>query len=96
MSILTKWKGINPKQSTRWQHLSQLKASVFFSLQNFVSSNKTQQLILGTWDRHLVADRASLDFYDPNLSFNACLQHYCKLEIYGSLGKFFFLHRYLI
>jgi len=27
---------------------------------------------------------------------NACLQHYCKLEIYGSLGKFFFLHRYLM
>jgi hypothetical protein len=26
------WKGINCKQSTRWQHLSWLKASVFFSL----------------------------------------------------------------
>jgi hypothetical protein len=27
------WEGINRKQSTRWQHLSQLKASAFFSLQ---------------------------------------------------------------
>jgi hypothetical protein len=27
------WKGINRKQSTRWQHLSRLKASAFFSLQ---------------------------------------------------------------
>jgi hypothetical protein len=26
------WKGINRKQSTRWQHLSQLKASAFFSV----------------------------------------------------------------
>jgi hypothetical protein len=42
------WKGINHKQSTRWQHLSQLKASAFFTLQNFFSCNETQQLILGT------------------------------------------------
>ncbi len=43
-----KWKGINRKQSTRWQHLSRLKASAFFSLQIFFSCYKTQQLILGT------------------------------------------------
>ncbi len=42
------WKGINRKQSTRWQHLSQLKASAFFTLQNFFSCYETQQLILGT------------------------------------------------
>ncbi len=43
------WKGINRKQSTRWQHLSQLKASAFFSLQIvFFSCYETQQLILGT------------------------------------------------
>ncbi len=42
------WKGINRKQSTRWQHLSRLKASAFFSLQNFFSCYETQQLILGT------------------------------------------------
>ncbi len=42
------WKGINRKQSTRWQHLSQLKASAFFSLQKIFSCYETQQLILGT------------------------------------------------
>jgi hypothetical protein len=42
------WKGINRKQNTRWQHLSWLKASAFFSLQNKFSCYKTQQLILGT------------------------------------------------
>ncbi len=30
------WKGINCKQSTRWQHLSRLKASAFFSLQKIL------------------------------------------------------------
>ncbi len=33
--VFVQWKGINRKQSTRWQHLSRLKASAFFSLQNF-------------------------------------------------------------
>jgi len=42
------WKGINRKQSTRWQHLSRLKASEFFSLQKKISCYETQQLILGT------------------------------------------------
>ncbi len=45
---LKQWKGINHKQSTRWQHLSQLKASAFFSLQFFLVRYETQQLILGT------------------------------------------------
>jgi hypothetical protein len=39
---------INTKQSTRWQHLSRLKASAFFSLQKKFSCYETQQLILGT------------------------------------------------
>ncbi len=43
-----KWKGIKRKQSTRWQHLSRLKASAFFALQNFFSCYETQQLTLGT------------------------------------------------
>ena len=42
------WKGINRTQSTRWQHLSWLKASAFFSLQKNCSCYETQQLILGT------------------------------------------------
>ncbi len=46
--FLLQWKGINRKQSTRWQHLSRLIASAFFSLQNFFSCYETQQLILGT------------------------------------------------
>jgi len=29
MSELVEWKGSNCKQSTRWQHVSQLKASAF-------------------------------------------------------------------
>jgi hypothetical protein len=47
-SYLVQWKGINHKQSTRWQHLSWLKASAFFSLQKKFSCYETQQLILGT------------------------------------------------
>ena len=45
---LYQWKGINRKQSTRWQHLSRLKASAFFSLQKKFSCYETQQLILRT------------------------------------------------
>jgi hypothetical protein len=45
---LVQWKGINRKQSTRWQHLCRLKTSAFFSLQIFFSCYETQQLILGT------------------------------------------------
>jgi hypothetical protein len=48
MNTFCQWKGINHKQSTRWQHLSRLKASVFFSLENFFSCYETQQLLLGT------------------------------------------------
>jgi hypothetical protein len=47
-NCLVQWKGINCKQSTRWQHISRLKASAFFSLQNFFSCYETPQLILGT------------------------------------------------
>ncbi len=47
-STKSQWKGINHKQITRWQHLSQLKASAFFSLQIFFSCYETQQFILGT------------------------------------------------
>jgi hypothetical protein len=42
------WKGINRKQITRWQHLSWLKASAFFSLLKKFSCYETQQLILRT------------------------------------------------
>jgi len=42
-----RWKGINRKQSTRWQHLSRLKASAFFSLQIFLVIMKHSNLYLG-------------------------------------------------
>jgi hypothetical protein len=41
------WKRINHKQRARWQHLSRLKSSAFFSLQKICYLNETQQLILG-------------------------------------------------
>jgi hypothetical protein len=40
------WKRINCKQSTRWQHLSQLKASTFLFENYFLGAKKTQQIIL--------------------------------------------------
>ncbi len=46
--LLDQWKGINRKQSTRWQHLSRLKARVFLSLQKKISCYETLELILGT------------------------------------------------
>jgi hypothetical protein len=48
LATTNEFKGINRKQSTRWQHLSRLKASAFLSLQKNLSCYKTQQLILGT------------------------------------------------
>ncbi len=46
--INRQWKRINYKQSARWQHLSQLKASAFFSLQkNLVSCMKCNNLYSG-------------------------------------------------
>ncbi len=42
------WRGINRKQSTRWQHLSRLKTSAFFSFQKKISCYETHQRILET------------------------------------------------
>jgi hypothetical protein len=47
-TLVEQWEGINRKQITRWQHLSQLKASAFFSFLKKISCYETQQLILGT------------------------------------------------
>jgi hypothetical protein len=47
MKWLAQWKGINCKQSTRWQHLARLKTSAFFSLQNFLVIMKRSNLYLG-------------------------------------------------
>ncbi len=45
--ITYEWKGINRKQSTRWQQLSRLEASAFFSLQIFLVVMKHSNLYLG-------------------------------------------------
>jgi hypothetical protein len=42
-----KWKRISHKQSARWQHLSQLKASALFFFQKIVSCMKCNNLYLG-------------------------------------------------
>ncbi len=46
-SQLLEWNGINHKQSARWQHLSQLEASAFFSLQKNLVVMKHSNLYLG-------------------------------------------------
>jgi len=45
--MLFQWKRINGKQSARWQHLSQLKASAFFSLQKNLVVKEYNNLYLG-------------------------------------------------
>ncbi len=47
MSGFVQWKRISCKHSTRWQHLSRLKVSAFFSLQKNFSCYEMEQLILG-------------------------------------------------
>jgi hypothetical protein len=47
LKLFDQWKGINRKQSTRWQHLSQLKARVFLSLQFFLVVMKHCNFYLG-------------------------------------------------
>jgi hypothetical protein len=42
------WEAINRKQITRWQHVSQLKASSFYLLVKKSLLLKMQQLIFGT------------------------------------------------
>jgi hypothetical protein len=45
---LFQWEAINRKQITRWQHVSQLKASSFYLLVKKSLLLKMQQLIRGT------------------------------------------------
>jgi hypothetical protein len=48
LSVFMQWKGSNYKQCTRWQHVSQLKASAFCIWYNKLWWFKTQQFNLGT------------------------------------------------
>ncbi len=45
--VRTKWKGINRKQSTRWQHLSRLKLVHSFLCKFFLVVMKHSNLYLG-------------------------------------------------
>jgi hypothetical protein len=47
IAITPQWKRISHKQSARWQHLSQLKASAFFCLQKKYLLRNTATY---TWD----------------------------------------------
>ncbi len=44
---ILQWKGISCKQNARWQHLSRLKASAFFSLKKKIVVKKHYNLYLG-------------------------------------------------
>jgi hypothetical protein len=52
------WKTINHKQSTRWQHIPGLKASVLCSWQNKKMVVKNAATHTWDWCHHLVGDRA--------------------------------------
>ncbi len=51
------WKGINCKQSTRWQHLYRLKASVFFSLPKKVLVVMKHNNLYCVTEPHWITDR---------------------------------------
>ncbi len=81
---LIQWKGINRKQSTRWQHLSRLKASAFFSLQNFLVVMKHSNLYLGLvlpsggWQSLILASKKSIWWYKDQSTAKIC----CKVARY--------------
>jgi hypothetical protein len=58
-SLLVQWEAINHKQITRWQHVSQLKASSFGSWKKIIIV-KNATAYTWDWYCHLVVDRASL------------------------------------
>ncbi len=94
---LTKWKGINIKQSTRWQRLSWLKASAFFSLQNFFS-NLYLGLVLpsGGWqsliEKHLFSNSEKFNLCVKAIRYQNQLYLGIKtfyLRLWKGLKKFF-------
>ncbi len=79
-SAVKQWKGINHKQNTRWQQLSRLKASVFFSfLVVMKHSNLYLGLVLPSGGWQSLIGRENL------LS---------KMGFFTQKSKFFKLHRY--
>ncbi len=80
------WKGINRKQSTRWQHLSRLKASAFFSLQIFFKLLWNTATYTWDWYCHLVGDRASLDNITTN-PFKLSTLNFWHFLTFGARGS---------
>jgi hypothetical protein len=80
------WKGINRKQSTRWQHLSRLKASAFFSLQKKFSymkhSNSYLGLVLpsGGWQSLIERSREIYFFFSIQISHRSSLNFSVQVE----------------
>ncbi len=77
------WKGINRKQSTRWQHLSHLKAGAFFSLQKKLVAMKQSNLYLwlvlpsGGWQSLIGKNKLEvllLPTFRPSLIFERTLR----------------------
>jgi hypothetical protein len=58
--FIFKWEAINRKQITRWQHVSQLKASSFYLLVKKIIIVKNATAYTRDWYGHLGVDRASL------------------------------------
>jgi hypothetical protein len=58
------WEAINRKQITRWQHVSQLKASSFNSLLKKSLLLKNATAYTWDWYCHLVVDRASFPWVE--------------------------------
>jgi hypothetical protein len=76
--IHVEWEAINRKQITRWQHVSQLKASSFYLLVKKIIIVKNATAYTRDWYCHLVVDRASLKLKFRSDSFINC---YCKKEL---------------
>jgi len=65
------WKRISRKQSARWQHLSLLKPSAFFSLQKNCKLFKNATSSAWDWQCHLLGNRALWNKYYNCYHFNS-------------------------
>ena len=86
-NIVIQWKRISCKQDTRWQNLSRLKASAFFSLQK-ISCMKCNKLYSG-----LVTP--SSGWWSPIRPIKSVLLHLCNNVDTIILVVYFFLSKSL-
>ncbi len=86
--MLVQWQRISHKQSARWKHLSQLKASAFFSLQKNSYLYEMQQLILRI---SYTIKWMMVPYSSCNIRLNFCRKKFyrtslkCLLKAYMSL-----------